>query len=221
MIKAVIFDLDGTLLNTLGDLTDAVNAAICPRGYAPATVEQVRQRVGNGVRLLIKRSLREGTPDAEIDACLDDFRTAYDHGMMNRTVPYEGISAMLNTLRQSGIRAAVLSNKYDPAAKALIAHYFPGQIELTFGERAGVPSKPDPTAVYEIMHTLAVAPQETLYVGDSGTDMETAKNAGLTAIGVTWGFRERQVISDSGADFIIDDCAALTALLTDFEHHSA
>lgn len=149
-----IFDLDGTLLNTLGDLADAVNAAIVPRGLAPATTEQVRQRVGDGIRNLILRSMPEGTPDAEIDACLAAFREHYNANLMNRTVPYEGIPDVLRAFKDAGMRIAVLSNKYDPASKALVAHFFPGLADLTLGERPGVPRKPDPASCREAMETL-------------------------------------------------------------------
>lgn len=213
-IKTVIFDLDGTLLNTLGDLADAVNAAIVPRGYAPASEEQVRQRVGNGIRNLIKLSLSEGTPDAEIDACLADFRVYYEGHMMHRTHPYDGVCEVLAALRENGTQVAVLSNKYDPAAKALIAHYFPDLVALTLGERANVPRKPDPTSALEVLATLNADKAQTVYIGDSAVDMNTAKNAGLTAVGVTWGFRSREVLEESGADILVDAPSELIPLLT-------
>ncbi|MGM9613238.1 MAG: HAD-IA family hydrolase [Butyricicoccus sp.] len=201
---AAIFDLDGTLLNTLGDLADAVNAAIVPRGLAPATTEQVRQRVGNGIRNLIRLSMPEDTPDAEIDACLSEFRAYYNDHMMNRTVPYDGVADVLRAFKEAGLRIAVLSNKYDPASKALIAHFFPGLVDLTFGERPGVPRKPDPTSCREAMDVLGVKPEQTIYIGDSAVDMNTAKNAGVDSIGVTWGFRSREVLIESGAGVLAD-----------------
>lgn len=208
-----IFDLDGTLLNTLGDLADAVNAAIVPRGLVPATEEQVRQRVGNGIRNLIRLSLPEGTPDADIDDCLAVFRAYYNEHMMNRTVPYDGIADVLRALKAAGMRIAVLSNKYDPASKALVAHYFPGLADLTFGERPDVPRKPDPASCREVMDLLHAAPQTTIYIGDSAVDMNTAKNAGLTSIGVTWGFRSRETLIESGACMLADRPTELLPLL--------
>lgn len=199
-----IFDLDGTLLNTLGDLADAVNAAIVPRGLAPATTEQVRQRVGDGIRNLILRSMPEGTPDAEIDACLAAFREHYNANLMNRTVPYEGIPDVLRAFKDAGMRIAVLSNKYDHASKALVAHFFPGLADLTLGERPGVPRKPDPASCREVMETLGAAPAQTIYIGDSAVDMNTAKNAGVDSIGVTWGFRSREVLAEAGACLLAD-----------------
>lgn len=207
--NAAIFDLDGTLLNTLGDLNAAVNAGLNGHGYPSITVEQTRERVGNGIRSLMQRSLPESTDDATIDACLTDFRAYYEAHLHDLTHPYEGIPALVQSLHKLGIKTAVLSNKYDPASKQLIAHFFPGLIDLTFGERPGVPRKPDPTSVNEAMSLLGVTPEETLYIGDSGVDMQTAKNAGLTAAGVTWGFRSREVLLESGADVLIDDPSQL------------
>ena len=201
---AAIFDLDGTLLNTLGDLTDAVNAAIQPRGLAPATVQQVCQRVGDGIRNLIVRSLPEGTPDEEIDACLAAFRTAYEENLMNRTVPYAGIDAALRAFQNAGMKIAVLSNKYDPAAKKLVEHFFPGLVDLTLGERPGVPRKPDPTSCLEAVALLGAKPEETVYIGDSAVDVQTAKNAGLDIIGAAWGFRGRDALQKVGAETIAD-----------------
>ncbi len=179
--QAAIFDLDGTLLNTLGDLCGAVNAGLAARGYPPIDEEQTRQRVGNGIRNLILRSLPEGTDDGTADACLAGFRAHYEAHLQDRTRPYPGIPELLRALRAQGVKTAVLSNKYDPASKRLIASFFPGLVDLTFGEREGVPRKPDPTSAKEVLETLGVPAAETLYIGDSGVDMQTAKNAGLTA----------------------------------------
>lgn len=208
---AAIFDLDGTLLNTLGDLCAAANAGLTAHGYPAVTVEQTRERVGNGIRNLMQRSLPEGAADETIDACLSAFRASYEAHLHDLTVPYEGIPALLRTLDALGVKTAVLSNKYDPAAKRLIEHFFPGLIDLTFGERPGIPRKPDPTSVKEAMALLGAAPEDTLYIGDSSVDMQTARNAGLTAAGVTWGFRSRESLLESGADFLIDHPAQLLA----------
>lgn len=212
-IKTVIFDLDGTLLNTLGDLTDAVNAATAPLGIPPASTEQVRTRIGGGIGNLMRRSLPAGTPDDTVDACLDAFRRHYDGHMMHRTQPYDGISAVLQALNDAGLQIAVLSNKYDPAAKALTAHYFPGLIHLTLGEQENVPRKPDPTSCLDLMRRLGAQPASTVYVGDSDTDMQTAKNAGLYSIGVTWGFRSRASLTAAGADALADLPYELLSLL--------
>lgn len=203
MKHAVIFDLDGTLLNTLGDLRAATNHALEVRGLPPHSMEEIRQFIGNGIRLLIRRAMPEGTPEAEIDAALDDFKAYYAAHIHDRTVPYDGISQLLTALRKRGIKVAVLSNKIDSASQQLIEYFFPGKTDVVFGEHVGVPRKPDPTSCRMVMQRLGVQPEQVLYVGDSGTDMQTAKNAGLYAVGVTWGFRSKEVLLKCGADVLV------------------
>ena len=203
MKHAVIFDLDGTLLNTLGDLRAATNHALEVRGLPPRSMEEIRQFIGNGIRLLICRAMPEGTPEAEIDAALDDFKAYYAAHIHDRTVPYDGIPQLLTALRKRGIQVAVLSNKIDSASQQLIEYFFPGKTDVVFGEHVGVPRKPDPTSCRMVMQQLGVQPEQVLYVGDSGTDMQTAKNAGLYAVGVTWGFRSKEVLLEYGADILV------------------
>lgn len=204
MKQAVIFDLDGTLLNTLGDLRAATNHALAVRGLAPRSMDEIRRFVGNGIRLLICRAMPEGTSDAEIDAALEDFKAYYAAHIHDRTVPYDGIPQLLTALRKRGMKVAVLSNKIDSASQELIEYFFPGKADVVFGEHVGVPRKPDPTSCRMVMQQLDVQPEQVLYVGDSGTDMQTAKNAGLYAVGVTWGFRSREVLTENGADVLVD-----------------
>ena len=203
MKHAVLFDLDGTLLNTLGDLRAATNHALEVRGLPPHSMEEIRQFIGNGIRLLICRAMPEGTPEAEIDAALDDFKAYYAAHIHDRTVPYDGIPQLLTALRKRGIKVAVLSNKIDSASQQLIEYFFPGKTDVVFGEHVGVPRKPDPTSCRMVMQQLGVQPEQVLYVGDSGTDMQTAKNAGLYAVGVTWGFRSKEVLLKYGADVLV------------------
>lgn len=203
MKHAVIFDLDGTLLNTLGDLRAATNHALEVRGLPPHSMEEIRQFIGNGIRLLICRAMPEGTSEAEIDAALDDFKAYYAAHIHDRTVPYDGIPQLLTALRKRGIKVAVLSNKIDSASQQLIEYFFPGKTDVVFGEHVGVPRKPDPTSCRMVMQQLGVQPEQVLYVGDSGTDMQTAKNAGLYAVGVTWGFRSKEVLLKYGADVLV------------------
>lgn len=203
MKHAVIFDLDGTLLNTLGDLRAATNHALEVRGLPPHSMEEIRQFIGNGIRLLICRAMPEGTPEAEIDAALDDFKAYYAAHIHDRTVPYDGIPQLLTALRKHGIKVAVLSNKIDSASQQLIEYFFPGKTDVVFGEHVGVPRKPDPTSCRMVIQQLGVQPEQVLYVGDSGTDMQTAKNAGLYAVGVTWGFRSKEVLLKYGADVLV------------------
>ena len=205
-MTTAIFDLDGTLLNTLGDLCDSVTYAVEKHGFPAVSVEQTRIRIGNGVRKLVERSIpEEKRTDEMIDTCLADFRAFYGEHMMNRTHPYEGVVPMLETLKREGVTVGVLSNKYDSAAKALIEHYFGDLVSITYGERPHIPRKPDPTSVLQLLDELGGDKETTLYIGDSATDMQTAVNAGLTAVGVTWGFRSAEELRDSGADALVSD----------------
>lgn len=200
-MTTAIFDLDGTLLNSLGDLCDSVTYAVEKHGFPPVSMEQTRIRIGNGVRKLVERSIpEESRTDEMIDICLADFRAFYGEHMMNRTHPYEGIVSALETLKENGVTVGVLSNKYDSAAKALIEHYFGDLVCITYGERPNIPRKPDPTSVLQLLDELGGDKETTLYIGDSATDMQTAVNAGLTAIGVAWGFRSAEELRASGAD---------------------
>lgn len=213
-ITTVIFDLDGTLLNTLGDLTDSVNSALVRHGFPAATEEQIRIRCGQGIRHLIRQSIpAEKQTEALIDACLDDFRTAYQERMENRTQPYDGIIPMLRELKKQDVSVGVLSNKYDLAAKRLIRHFFGDLVQVTYGERPDVPRKPDPAGTLALLHELGGDPATALYVGDSETDMETARRAGLPAVGVTWGFRSVETLQNAGAAVLIDEPAGLLPLL--------
>lgn len=213
MKKAIIFDLDGTLLNTLGDLRNAANEALRVRGLPLRSAEEVRCFIGNGVRNLMRRCLPEGTAEEEIDAALADFKRYYSAHLRDSTVPYDGIPELLCELRGRGIKVGVLSNKLDSATQTLIRHYFPGQTDAVLGEQSGIPRKPDPTSCRMILRQLGVQPEEVLYVGDSGVDMQTARNAGLTAVGVTWGFRSRTVLLENGAHALVDCPAQILQLL--------
>lgn len=167
------------------------------------------------MRRLVERCIpEEKRTEAMIDECLDDFRTAYNERMMNRTQPYDGIVDMLKKLREQGVSIGVMSNKYDFAAKALVRHYFGDLVQLTLGERPGIPRKPDPASTLELMHELGGVPETTLYIGDSSTDMQTACNAGLMAIGVMWGFRSPEELEETGASALV---AAPAELLPLFE----
>lgn len=204
MKTTIIFDLDGTLLNTLGDLRAAANTALRLRGLPPRSMEEIRRFVGNGVRNLMRRCLPAGSSDEEIDAALADFKRYYADHLCDTTVPYDGIPELLSILRKRGMKVAVLSNKLDSASQELIRRYFRGKVDVVFGEHEGVPRKPDPTSCRMVMEQLGVRPAEVLYVGDSGVDMQTARNAGLTAVGVTWGFRSREELIENGADMLAD-----------------
>lgn len=202
-IKAVIFDLDGTLLNTLEDLTDSVNVALHQYGYPMRSIEEVRKFVGNGIHKLIERAVPEESTEDEIEHVFNAFREHYLVHCQDKTKPYDGIIPMLDTLNQIGYALAIVSNKADAAVKKLSADYFPKQITVAIGEKEGVKRKPAPDSVYEALRELGVAKEDAIYVGDSDVDIATAKNAGLPCISVTWGFREEAFLKTKEPDYLI------------------
>lgn len=201
MIKTVIFDLDGTLLNTLEDLKDATNFALSKFGYPERSLEEVRCFVGNGVKKLIERAVPDNCEN--IDECLCVFKQNYSENMCNHTAPYNGILKILSDLKSYGVKIGVVSNKFDSAVKDLCKKYFGDLVDVAIGQADDVPKKPAPDGVFKAMKELNAEKNSTVYVGDSDVDVETAKNANLTSIGVTWGFRNRKDLE--GADFIIDN----------------
>lgn len=204
MIDTVIFDMDGTLLDTLEDLADAVNEGLAVCGYPARTLEEIRRFVGNGVRQLMIEAVPEGTSEADMETCLAAFKEYYAKHWQDKTVPYKGILELLSELKKRGIKTAVISNKYDQAVLRLCKDYFPGSFDVARGEREGVPRKPAPDGIYAILEELRSEKKNAVYVGDSEVDMATAQNAGLTSVGVTWGFRDRQLLEEKRADYIID-----------------
>lgn len=216
-IQAVIFDLDGTLLNTLDDLTASTNAALALYGMPQRTTEEVRCFVGNGVAKLIARAVPEGTDEATTSAVLADFVAHYEQHNRDRTAPYEGIMSMLQALGQQGVRCAVVSNKIEPAVIALCREYFGDLIEVAVGDAPQRPRKPDPTGVYEAIRQLGVPKEACVYVGDSDVDMVTGHRAGIRSIGVTWGFRSEAVLREAGADAICHTAQELLAQVSSAE----
>ncbi len=202
-IRTVIFDLDGTLLDTLGDLAAAVNYGLHSHGYPERTLAEVRRFVGNGVRNLILRSLN-GVETPDFDAVFADFKTYYAEHNAVLTAPYPGVTDLLRALKEKGIGTAIVSNKYDAAVKALNVHYFGDLIPVAIGEKEGVSRKPAPDPVLLAMKELNADPASTVYVGDSEVDVLTAKNASLPCLTVTWGFRDREVLREAGADVFFD-----------------
>lgn len=197
MKQLVIFDLDGTLLNSIADLAVAVNLALRACGYPTHPEDAYRFMVGDGVRKLFERALPEAerTPE-NIERIREHFMPYYDLHNADLSRPYEGIAELLEELQQRGVRMAVASNKYHSATQKLIAHYFPTiRFEVVLGQREGVPVKPNPQIVSEILDLCGVAKEEVLYVGDTNVDMQTAKNAEVDALGVTWGFRPREELA--------------------------
>ena len=209
----VLFDLDGTLLNTLDDLTDSVNFALSEGGYPRRTIEEVRSFVGNGVAVLMRRAVPFGTSEQKTKETLEQFRTHYTKNMRNKTKPYNGIEPLLRALKARGIKTAVISNKYHTAVQKLCDELFPQLIDAAFGESETLRPKPAPDIVNAAMHALQTKKETTLYVGDSDTDGETARSAGLFFVGVGWGFRDRDVLEAAGAGAMINEPMELLELL--------
>ena len=197
--QTVIFDLDGTLLDTLQDLADSTNYALSVHRMPARTLEEVRTFVGNGVGRLIHLAVPEGTPAEEEAACLADFRAHYLLNMENKTAPYPGVPALLEHLQAAGIRTAVVSNKFDGAVKGLCQNYFGDRLPVAIGESQGVARKPAPDTVFRALAELEAEPAGAVYVGDSDVDIATAQNAGLPCISVSWGFRGGGVLSGARA----------------------
>ena len=214
-MKLIIFDLDGTLLDTLQDLGDSCNAILQQYGYPVHPLEAYKKFVGNGVRTLIERALPENARTKEtISSLLTAFKTYYEEKTIAHTHPYAGIIPLLNTLKSSGYLISIASNKYHEAVVPLIGQYFPDiPFDLVLGHRVGHPPKPDPAIVIDTLHTLNVRKEDCYYVGDSSVDMDTAVHAGVTAIGVTWGFRDEEELRQHGADHLIHQPHELLAIL--------
>lgn len=206
MKKAVIFDLDGTLLNTLDDLADSTNYALSKFGYPTRTIEEVRQFVGNGVAKLIERAIPEGKNNSNFEKCLAIFKENYAQNMYNKTAPYNGIIEMLSNLKSKGIKIAVVSNKFDLAVKELCKKYFEGFVDFAAGENEaqGIKKKPAPDTVISFLNEFNFAPEDAVYVGDSDVDIMTAKNSKMPCISVTWGFRDKKFLLENGATILIN-----------------
>lgn len=203
MYKAVVFDLDGTLLDTLDDLTDSANYALEKHGLPKRTREEICSFVGNGIVSLIGRCTGEDNPKRE--AVLTDFRAYYKTHSKDKTKPYADILPLLRKLKKSGIKTAVLSNKADFAVQPLVEEYFQGLIDISQGENEaeGVMRKPDPNGLLQILKRLDCEKDEAVYIGDSDVDIQTAKNAGIACISVTWGFRSKAFLREAGATTLV------------------
>lgn len=199
--ETYIFDLDGTLLDTLDDLAAAVNYALRVFGMPEHSRDAIRGFVGNGVRLLMVRATPDGEQNPRFEEVFDTFRKYYLVHSLDTTLPYDGIPETLSALRQRGCRLAVVSNKFDKATKELCQHFFADTIEVAVGEHEaeGIRKKPAPDTVNEALAQLGVSREDAVYVGDSDVDLETARNAGLPCISVLWGFRDRDFLVAHGA----------------------
>ncbi|MBE6665256.1 MAG: HAD-IIIA family hydrolase [Ruminococcaceae bacterium] len=211
--KTVIFDLDGTLLDTLQDLTNSVNFALRTMNYPERTISEVRTFVGNGIGKLIERAVPENTEKEDVQETLQIFKSHYEKHCEDCTSPYPGIYELLVHLKECGIQVAVVSNKADFAVKKLCEKYFGNWVSLAIGEREGIRRKPAPDSVLSVLSQMTATPKETVYIGDSDVDIETAYNSGIDIISVTWGFRDKDFLSRSGALAFADSVEQLENLI--------
>jgi phosphoglycolate phosphatase len=214
-VRLVLFDLDGTLVDSLQDLADSMNAVLAARGFPVHPVEPYRRFVGDGVTNLVRRALPAGSGDEEtVAACVAEMREQYGLRLIGATRPYPGIPELLAELGARRLKTAVLSNKPDRATRTLVAMLFPDYaFDAVRGALPEVPLKPDPTSAIELCAGLGVGPRETLYVGDTDTDMATGRAAGMVTVGVAWGFRDVNELRDAGAWRVVRSPLDLIELL--------
>lgn len=198
-----IFDLDGTLLNTLNDLAASTNYALRWAGMPEHSVDDVRRFVGNGVKKLMERAIPDGLDNPKFDETYATFRKHYLEHSLDTTKPYSGIPEVLTELKRRGKKLAIVSNKFYAATQELARHFFPETIEVAIGERENIRKKPAPDTVLEAMRQLGVGKEGTVYIGDSDVDIDTARNVGVPCISVLWGFRDREFLIEHGATHLI------------------
>ena len=197
-VKAVVFDLDGTLLDTLTDLMNAVNTALRTYGYPERTRDEVRRFVGNGIKKLVERAIPDGLSNTDYEAVLAETKRQYAMHCEDNTAPYEGVIPLLQQLHAKGYQTAVVSNKPDAQVKHLCSVHFPGLITAAVGASEEIRLKPAPDSLFRMMEALSVDKSDTVYIGDSDVDIETANNAGILCISVLWGFRDRELLESAG-----------------------
>jgi len=203
---AVIFDLDGTLIDSLEDLADSANEAITKYGFNRHPIEAYKKFIGNGMRQLVKNASPKNTEENLIDSILQDLRSIYNKNYINKTHPYENVYRMLENLKELDIRMAVCSNKPDNLTNEIVEKIIgKDYFGVIFGEREGIPRKPDPASLLEAAKYLKVEPEDTIYLGDSGGDMICARKAGMFAAGALWGFREKDELVEGGAQILLSN----------------
>lgn len=204
-----IFDLDGTILYTLEDLKNSLNHALSSHGFPERTLEEVRRFVGNGVRKLVERGAPAGTDPAELDALYETFHEHYRQHDLDNTRPYEGVPELMDRLKAAGLHLAVVSNKVDYGVKDLCGRFYPGMFDAALGERPGVAKKPAPDLVNAVLAETGISRERAVYIGDSEVDLQTARNAGMDEVAVSWGFRTVAELKEKGAMRIVDSPEAL------------
>lgn len=203
MYNTYIFDLDGTLLSTLGDLAASCNYALRTNGLPERTIDEVRQFVGNGVKKLMERAIPGGLDNDKFDKTYADFRQHYMQHNLDTTKPYDGVMEMLEELRKRGKKVAVVSNKFYAATQELCRYFFGDIVPVAIGEREDIRKKPAPDTVLEAMRQLGVTAERAVYIGDSDVDIDTARNSGMPCISVLWGFRDKEFLLEHGATTLV------------------
>lgn len=201
--RLAIFDMDGTILDTLQDLTDSTNAALQMNGYGMRTIDEVRSFVGNGIHRLIELAVPAGSSTDVVEKVYADFLPYYQQHCADKTKPYDGIETLIKRLRARGCKTAVVSNKADSAVQELCIRYFDGLFDYAVGERTGIAKKPAPDSVNEVLRQLGFKTKDAVYIGDSEVDIATARNAGMDCISVTWGFRNAAFLKAQGAAILV------------------
>lgn len=214
MYQTVIFDLDGTLLNTIDDLGDAANWVCQQNGWPTHTIDEYKTFVGNGIPKLVERFTPPDRRDPHtLETALAQFQRRYDAHKEDKTAPYPGILPLLEALSEGNVTVGVLSNKDDDMARQVIRHYFGGRVTFVQGRKQGVAPKPDPTGLFQLMEKMEADPATTIFVGDSDVDIATGHNGYLPAIGVLWGFRTFEELNRAGAEYIVDTPQALAEII--------
>lgn len=214
MFKVAIFDLDGTLLNTLDDLANACNYALNKFSFPTHEVEEYKKFIGNGIYKLVERAVPNNKKDKEtVEKVLEIFSEYYNEHMIDMTKPYEGIITLLDELRLKGIKLAVVSNKKHEFTMQIVEKYFGDRFDIVFGHRESYKAKPDPVSVLEVIDKFNILKNECIYIGDSNVDIMTARNSGIECIGVSWGFRGKEELAKAGADYIADNIIELKDIL--------
>ncbi len=211
--RLAVFDLDGTILDTMADLTNSLNYGLAVHGFPPRTIDEVCRFVGNGMRRLVELAVPHATDEAKLLAVLQDFQRHYALHCHDLTKPYPNIPELLTALKRRGVLTAVVSNKVDSAVQALCARYFPGQFDAVVGERVGIRRKPCPDSLLQVLSELSVSPDDAFYIGDSEVDIETARNAGLRCISVTWGTRSGELLRALGPAYTVDTPQEMLSIL--------
>lgn len=217
--RYAIFDLDGTLLDTLDDLTDSMNYMLGKHNFPLRTRDEVRNFVGNGVRKLVERAIptEYKADDGFIDKFYDDFSRYYNSHSDIKTSPYPGTIDMLDKLLENGFDIAIVSNKIDSAVKSLSSKFFGGRIRSAIGEKPSIRHKPEPDMVFMAMEEMGANKMDSIYIGDSEVDIETARNAGIPCVSVLWGFKDRKFLEESGATMLVHSMEELTKNLINYQ----